>query len=275
MGRAGSSSGSAASLAVLRRRGLLLILIFVVAFVGIYAVSSQLPKRYSSVAWIKITDQSQNLFDKPGSSVDLTKEQKAVVLTLESPLLSAALKKELGAAVQGRQVGARHRARGITAHPCRLVRDVARDRRARPRRRRPSTPSPIGRRRCRRSSTPTATKLDNAINDPQNGLVAKLNGVSSAIAPLPTSSPERPALVAQQTALDQSLAATRVAAEQAHNNALIADGGLEVYEDAIRPVDAGLPEAHELGDPRVARDPAGGDGRRVRPRRARRSLPHR
>ena len=87
-----------------------------------------------------------------------------------------------------------------------------------------------------------ATKLDTAINDPQNGLVAKLNGVSGAIAPLPASSPDRPALVAQQTALDQSLAATRVAAEQAHNNTLIADGGLEVYEDAIRPVDADFPK---------------------------------
>src|SRR5882724_4012457 len=81
---------------VVRRRGLVLLAIFVISFVAIYAGSSLLQKRYSSVAWVKITDQSQNLFDKAGSSVDVTKEQKAVVLTLESPRLSPALRRALG-----------------------------------------------------------------------------------------------------------------------------------------------------------------------------------
>jgi uncharacterized protein involved in exopolysaccharide biosynthesis len=51
---------------VLRRRGLLLIGIFVISAGLIYAGSSQLPKRYASVAWIRVTDDSQNLFIKAG-----------------------------------------------------------------------------------------------------------------------------------------------------------------------------------------------------------------
>ena len=81
---------------VLRRRGLVLVAIFVVAFVAIYAATSLLPKRYSSTAWIKITDQSESLFEKQGSSVDLTKEQRAVILTLQSPGLQKYLQEQLG-----------------------------------------------------------------------------------------------------------------------------------------------------------------------------------
>lgn len=81
---------------VLRRRGLLLLGIFVLAFALIYAGSSQLPKRYSSVAWIKINDASQAIFTDPGKSVDLTKEQRAVILSLQSPDLSAYVQSKLG-----------------------------------------------------------------------------------------------------------------------------------------------------------------------------------
>src|SRR6476619_4100809 len=68
---------------VLRRRGVLLIGIFVIAAGLIYLGTSQLPKRYASVAWIRVTDDTQNLFIKSGQSVDLTKEQRAVIQTLE------------------------------------------------------------------------------------------------------------------------------------------------------------------------------------------------
>ena len=87
-----------------------------------------------------------------------------------------------------------------------------------------------------------AAKLDADDQRPQSGLVAKLNDVSASLAPLPATSPERPALTAQQAALNQSLTADPGAAEQAHNNALTADGGLEVYEEAIRPTDADFPK---------------------------------
>ncbi len=82
---------------VLRRRGVLLLAIFLIAAALIYAAGSQLPKRYSSVAWIRINDQTQNLFSEPGKSVDLTKEQRAVVLTMESPRLRNYIRKQLGA----------------------------------------------------------------------------------------------------------------------------------------------------------------------------------
>ena len=81
---------------VLRRRGLLLLGIFVVSAGLIYVASSQLPKRYSSVAWIRVTDDTQNLFIKSGQSVDLAKEQRAVIQTLQSPRLRSSLEKALG-----------------------------------------------------------------------------------------------------------------------------------------------------------------------------------
>ena len=86
-----------------------------------------------------------------------------------------------------------------------------------------------------------ATKLDDTINAP-DGLIAKLNDVSAKLAALADGDPQAAALTAQQTALDQSLTATRTAAEQAHNDALVADGGLELYEEAIRPADPDFPK---------------------------------
>ena len=135
------------------------------------------------VAWVKITDQSQNLFDKAGSSVDVTKEQKAVVLTLESPRLSEALVKALGPEVQGREVGARHRPRGVTADPRRHVGDVAADRASRPPR--PRRTFAVGDRQVKvqKKLAADAAKLDQTIDDPNTGLVAKLNAVSGAARP--------------------------------------------------------------------------------------------
>ena len=226
---------------VLRRRGLLLLLVAAIAFVAIYAGSSQLTKRYSSLAWIKITDQSQNLFDKAGASVDLTKEQRAVVLTLESPRLNAELQKELGKnfskvnSVLATGLEASPLIRVDTSATTPLIAERAADVAAK---------FAVADRQAKVQArlADDAAKLDATINDPNTGLVAKLNDVSAKLAPLSSTDPSRAALTAQQTALNQSLTATRAAAEQAHNDALIADGGLELYEDAIRPADPDFPK---------------------------------
>ena len=168
---------------VLRRRGLLLLLIFAVAFVAIYAVSSQLPKRYSSVAWIKITDQSQNLFDKAGSSVDVTKEQKAVVLTLESPRLSAALQKKLGP--QFKDVKS-VLATGLEASPLIRVDSSATSPRIAERAAQAAAEFAVADRqeKVQAKLAADATKLDAEINDPHERPRREAQRVSGAIAPL-------------------------------------------------------------------------------------------
>ena len=63
---------------VLRRRGLLLAGIFVLSAALIYVASGQLPKRYASVAWIRVTDEKENLFIKSGQNVDLPLRHRAM-----------------------------------------------------------------------------------------------------------------------------------------------------------------------------------------------------
>jgi hypothetical protein len=226
---------------VVRRRGLVLILIFAIAFAAIYAGSSLLQKRYSSVAWVKITDQSQNLFEKAGSSVDVTKEQKAVVLTLESPRLSQALQKALGPKFSDVKSVL---ATGLEASPLIRVDSSATSPKVAEDAADAAAKYAVSDRQTKVQTKlgVDATKLDDTINAPGTGLVAKLDAVSAKIATLPEGDSQLPALTAQQTALNQSLTATRTAAEQAHNDALIADGGLELYEDAIKPVEPDFPK---------------------------------
>jgi hypothetical protein len=222
---------------VLRRRGLLLLLIAAVAFAAIFVASNQLPKRYSSVAWIKITDQSQNLFDKAGASVDLTKEQRAVVLTLESPRLNAELQKQLGTDFGNVQSVL---ATGLEASPLIRVDTTA------------STPAiaekaadvaatfAVGDRAQKQkaqfqSQARTLTNAAAALAPQVTNLSDQLNGLAPTDARVPT-------ITAQRDALSSELTQTRTLAAQRSSDALTADGGLEVYEEANKPVDPDFPK---------------------------------
>jgi hypothetical protein len=222
---------------VVRRRGLLLLAIFVVSFVAIYAGTSQLQKRYSSVAWIKITDQSQNLFDKAGSSVDVTKEQKAVVLTLESPRLSDALRTQLGGNFKNVKSVL---ATGLEASPLIRVDSSA-------------TSPEIARRAADVAATfavsdrakAVQAKLGEqakALQSVADGLEPEVTKAGQDVANTPETNAALPALTARRDALAQEFKDASTAAEQAKTGSLTADGGLEVYETAIKPVDADFPK---------------------------------
>jgi hypothetical protein len=222
---------------VVRRRGLVLIAIFVVSFVAIYAGSSLLQKRYSSVAWVKITDQSQNLFDKAGSSVDVTKEQKAVVLTLESPRLSEALQKDLGRKFSEVKSVL---ATGLEASPLIRVDSSA-------------TSPEVARRAADVAATfavqDRATKVRASLADQAKTLAAaadslepQVNAASQDVANRADTDPALAALTAKRDSLAQEFKDASTTAEQTKTSSLTADGGLEVYEDAIKPVEPDFPK---------------------------------
>jgi hypothetical protein len=222
---------------VMRRRGLLLILIAAVAFAAIYLGSSQLPKRYSSVAWIKITDQQQNLFDKTGSSVDLTKEQRAVVLTLESPRLNANLKKTLGRQFTDVESVL---ATGLEASPLIRVDTSAATPRIAEAAANTAARFAVKDRRdkARANLEAKAETLDKAAGALQR-LLAELSARVVAANP---ENPQLPALAAQRDATLQEYKDTSTAATQAHTSADTDDGGLELYEEAIRPTEPDFPK---------------------------------
>jgi hypothetical protein len=222
---------------VLRRRGLLLVGIFVLSFLAIYFASSQLPKRYSSVAWIKITDQSQNLFNKTGSSVDLTKEQRAVVLTLESPRLKTHLQQQLkGDFTDVKSVIAT----GLEASPLIRVDSSAATPEIAEKAANAAADFTVNDRRTKVQTTLDAQAK--ALNAAAAAIAPQVTQLSSQLAGLSSTDPKRPALAAQQAALAKQFNDTQTAADATQTQALTADGGLEVYEEAIRPADADFPK---------------------------------
>jgi hypothetical protein len=228
---------------VLRRRGLLLIGIFILSFAVIYGATSLLPKRYSSTSWVKITDQSQNLFDKQGSSVDLTKEQRAVILTLQSPGLQQYLREQLGKNYSDiRSVSAT----GLESSP--LLQIVAQ-----------AATIPIAQKaadaaagyavdhsatsvRDQLAKQADALQVQATGPDGAGGLAKQVTDLQAQINSLPGSSPDIPALTAQRNAIQNQLQLTQDAATNAKTDSLTADGGLRVYEVASRPTSPDFPK---------------------------------
>jgi hypothetical protein len=222
---------------VVRRRGLLLLLIAAVAFAAIYAGSGVLPKRYSSVAWIKITDQSQNLFDKSGSSVDLTKEQRAVVLTLESPRLNQDLKQKLGGHFKDVKSVL---ATGLEASPLiRVDTSASTPRVAEQAANEAAAFAVLDRRnKVQGNLKQKADTLNKAAAD----LQARFTDLAGQVAGASPDSAQVPALTAQRDAALSEYQQTSTAATQTATDAETNDGGLEVYEEAIRPTDPDFPK---------------------------------
>ena len=222
---------------VLRRRGLLLIGIFVLSAALIYVASGQLPARYSSVAWIRVTDEKQNLFIKSGQSVDLTKEQRAVVQTLESPRLSSALQKKFGS--QFNDIMSVN-ATGLEASP--LIRIDAEA----------SSPAlaehaadeaavfVVGDRQGKaRKKLESRATVEAASAD---RLKSEVDALAAQLVPIATTNPSYPALQAQLAAKTNELTAASSAAESDTTDSKTVDGGLELYEEAIKPVDPAFPK---------------------------------
>lgn len=222
----------------MRRRGFLLLAVFAVTFVVIYAATGLLQKRYSSVAWIKITDGSQNIFVEAGKSVDLTKEQRAVLLTLESPRLRSDLENKLGAAnfKKVRTVTAT----GLEASP--LIRvDAEADGPLLAERAADTAAESVLQDRAEAGS-----KKLNAAADKNTKSAAtqedNVDALSQELAGTVEGSTERAALEAKLSAATQVLADTTLKAAQQRTDAVTYDGGLEIYEAATRPQSPDFPK---------------------------------
>lgn len=223
---------------VLRRRGFLLAGVFALAFALIYAGSSQLPKRYSSVAWIRINDQSQNIFDLAGKSVDLTKEQRAVIVSTETPRLRTALAKKLGdqrfADVDSVV------ATGLEASPLIRIDTSA------------STPElaeaaanaaadfVVGDRAGKARERLTKRAANNQTSATK--LEATVTAWSNDLAGMLTTNPDYPVLKAKFDSANGQLGDTLSKVAQQNTEALTADGGVEIYEEATRPLDPDFPK---------------------------------
>ncbi len=218
---------------IAHRRVLGVVMTLVVAGALIFVASSRLPKRYSSVAWIRVAPPA---VVTKGASVDLAKEQRAAVQAFVSPRLTADLRKRFGARLDD---VASLVPTGILASPLIRIDSQA------------STAA---------LATQVADRSANfVVNDLQNrarakaaakaklesaalaGLDANVVDLATQITSVPISAPPYPALKAK---LDAATLYLRDAAAVVATDTLqarIADGGLELYGQATRPAGPDFP----------------------------------
>jgi hypothetical protein len=228
---------------LLRRRGLLLVLIFAVAFGSIYFAAGKLPKRYSSVAWIKVKDSSLGVdstgatVNKSGVAVDLTKEQRAVILALQSPRLTVQLQKRLGPKFHDVQSVL---ASGLVASPLIRVDTSA------------STPelaqesanlvTQFG--AANLTDKARSVLLAAAATDQQRSdvLAAKVTDLSTQIGSIATTNPSYAVLSAKLTSATNALRDASTQAATSTAQAGIVDGGMAIYEEANLPAAPDFPQ---------------------------------
>lgn len=219
---------------VVRRHGFLLLGIFGVASSLIFFGSSQVPKRYTSVAWLRVTNP--HVLTTTAPPVDLVKEQHAVVQVLSSPRLTTALGKRLG--------GGWNEVKSITATGLVASPLIRLDTEA-------STP------KLARAAADASANF--AVNDLQTQARAKLTaradietadaaaleqevtGLSAQLAPIVATDPAVPALRAKLNAAVGELSSASTSAATDAVAARTVDGGLELYEDATLPIDPSFP----------------------------------
>lgn len=222
---------------VLSRRGLLLIGIYVVAFAVIYAGSGLLAKRYSSVAWVRISDESEAIFVEAGKSVDLTKEQRAVIVSTETPRLRAALKRELGP--DFKNVGSVV-ATGLEASP--LIRIDATASSPALAERAANTGLAVvvdnSRTRARQSASERAANLEASAVD----LEAEVTDLSTRLEGVLPTDPDSTALKAKLDASTAALSSALTEAALERTEATSAAGGLRQFEAGTRPIDSEFPQ---------------------------------
>ena len=228
---------------LLRRRGLVLVLIFAVTFGSIYFAAGQLPKRYSSVAWIKVKDPSVSIdssgatINKTGASVDLTKEQRAAILALQSPKLNAELQKRLGPRFNDVQSVL---ATGLVASPLIRVDTSA------------STPklaqesanlvTQFG--AANLTARARSVLLSAAATEQQRSdvLATKVTNLSTQIGSVATTDPNYAVLSAKLSSASNALRDASTQAATSTAQAGIVDGGMAVYEEATLPVNPDFPQ---------------------------------
>ena len=211
----------------LRSRAFRLVVILSICGALIFAASSALPKRYSSVAWVRVATVIRAT---TGAKVDLTKDQRAAVQAFAAPQLTAELQRRFGGKLAD---DSSLIATGILASP--LIRiDVE-----------ASTASLAAQvadhaagfvvsdsQHRARAKAVAKSRIETA---DLAALTVKLNDLASQLANVPVSDPAYPTL---KTRIDAAITEYRAAAAAAATDALqarVADGGLEVFASATRP----------------------------------------
>lgn len=217
----------------LRSRAVRLAMVLAVSGPLIFFGSSRLPKRYSSVSWIRVVNSTGVV---KGKTVDLAKDQRAAVQAFVAPRLMTDLQQQFGARMG--EVSSLV-ATGILASPLIRIDSEA-------------------------STATLATQVaDRAavfvVNDLQNrakakagalakiedaglaGLAARIDDLAAQLAPVSAFNPSYPALKAQLDAATVNFRNASAAASADFLQARAADGGLEVYEEATRPNDPNFP----------------------------------
>ena len=224
-------------LRVLHRRGLLLIAIFVIACGLIFVGGSQLPKRYSSVGWVRVQDPSLNSSAKSAVPVDLTKEQRAAILVLQSPQLSAALQKKFGAKFNDVQSVA---ATGLVSSP--LIRVDTTASTAVLAEQTADFVMQFGVNELTgkvRKALLAAAAVEQKRAD---FLGAKVTDVSTQTGNIARTDPNYAVLAAKLTSATNALRAASTQALADTTQASLVDGGMTIYEQATRSVDPTFPQ---------------------------------
>ena len=187
-----------------------------------------MPKSYSSVAWIRVANP---IAATKGKTVDLAKDQRAAVQAFVAPRLFTDLRKRFGARMD--EVSSLV-ATGILASPLIRIDSEA-------------------------STAKLATQVaDRAavfvVNDLQNrvrakaatnakveiaslaGLTARIDDLAAQLTPVLALNPSYPALKARLNAATVNFGDASAVAAADVLQARVADGGLELYEEATRPI---------------------------------------
>ena len=218
-------------LGVIRRAALSrwfrLVPVLIIAGAGIFAASSALPSRYSSVAWVRMATA---IAPKRGTKFDLIKNQRAAVQAFVAPPVTADLQHRFGNRLGGVSSFV---ATGILASPliridveassAELAAQVA-DR---------TTVFVVNDLQDRaRAAAAARAKVETANLAAR---MARIDDLASQLTNVVVLNPAYPALEARLGAAIADYGAVSAAAAADTLQARIADGGLEVYAGATRP----------------------------------------
>ena len=224
-------------LKVLARRWWVVATVMVLTFGITFAVTSQLQKRYSSIAWLRVGDPVDNLFNRDAEDVSPGNEQRAILLTLDSPRLRARLEKLAneggGSLIETTATGLEASPLirlDVTATTAALARNAANE----------GARFVIEERRERRSqalssAADVAEVEADRLNQELVDFEARLNEPS-------LTQTERITITDQQTAAATEFRATVLAAARANSGAATQTGGLEFYENASLPRSPSFPQ---------------------------------
>ena len=210
-----------------------LVAILIICGAVIFAASSALPSRYSSVAWVRVTTA---LDATKGAKVDLIKDQRAAAQAFVAPRVSDDLRRRFGTRMSGVRSLV---ATAIIASP--LIRiDVE------------ASSAELAAQVANRASAFVVDDLRNrarmaaaakakAETSELVAISVRIDDLASQLTNVSVSNPDYPALKARLSAPTAEYGAVSIAAAADTLQARVKDGGLEVFAEATRPTVATFP----------------------------------